>query len=334
MTKTLHLRVPAKVNLFLHVTGRRQDGYHLLESIFCPVSLFDELRIVIGGEPGVRLHGGLPGVAQHEDLTVRAALAFREALNKVVESGAVQAVADAGIDLFLTKNIPAGAGLGGGSADAAYTLLGLNHLAGEPLSQAELAAIAVKLGADVPFFLLGAPAFVSGIGEQLQAMALPELPLVIVKPPAHLPTARIFSDPDLTRNAASVRISVFGFSDALQAVAYVSECTANNLQPVAQRHCPDIIEAVKLLENLPRHLRADWVRMTGSGSAVFGVFNSSASAKAAAQMLSEQLSVLRPLAPAQVGSGQTAAESWFVSACHTLSATSLENQMVRHPSPA
>ena len=132
---TLQLRVPAKINLFLHVTGRRTDGYHLLESIFCPVALFDDLRIRLSAQPGVRLTGGLPGVNPQEDLTVKAAHAFMQAARAAGALFPAVGHLDCGIDLTLLKRIPAGAGMGGGSADAAFTLMGLNHLAGSPRSE-------------------------------------------------------------------------------------------------------------------------------------------------------------------------------------------------------
>ncbi len=328
---TLHLRVPAKINLFLHVTGRRTDGYHLLESIFCPVDLYDDLRIHLSAPTGVRLTGGVPGIDPQDDLTVRAAQAFMQAARAAGAVFPAVGHLDCGIDLTLLKRIPAGAGMGGGSADAAFTLMGLNHLAGSPLSDPELAAMAVKLGADVPFFLSGHPAFVSGIGEILEPIDIPRLPVVIIKPPTHLPTARIFTDPDLTRNASGVKISVFGFSDAQQLLAYVSEHTTNQLQVVAQRHCPDIVQAVSLFENLQTALQAQWVRMTGSGSAVFGVFKDVATARSAAEALASQLSncvTHRLHATSPAADSQDSGSSWFVWHGSTLPSASLKDQMV------
>lgn len=274
----LRVRVPAKINLFLHVTGRRPDGYHLLESIFCPIDCQDHLTLQLRTQAGVQLSGGVPGVPTEQDLSVRAAQAFFAA-----------ARVPWGVDIRLHKHIPTGAGLGGGSADAAWTLLGLNHLLGQPLRDGQLASLAVQLGADVPFFLLGQPAFVSGIGETVVPIEVPRLPLVIVKPPAHIATADIFKHSDLTRSDASVRMSVFGFSDAQQRLSFVAKNTKNSLQAVAQSVCSEIATAVNLFSQAPGGQLPMWQRMTGSGSAVFAVYMSDTAAQAAARQLALQL---------------------------------------------
>lgn len=310
-SRRITLRVPAKINLFLHVTGRRADGYHLLESIFCPVDCCDLLTLELSDTPGVRRAGGLDGVAPDEDLCVKAAKAFMAA------SGQAQ-----GVDIALHKFIPAGAGMGGGSADAAFTLLGLNRLCKDPLSMDALAGIAVRLGADVPFFLLGKPAFVSGIGEILDPIDIPALPLVILKPPVHMPTARIFTSPHLTRDSAPVKIAVFGFSDTRSRLQYVSGHTTNSLQSVAERESDGITQALRLFQTAPDSLRPLWYRMTGSGSAVFGVYDSSERARLASEFFTRTVVAAHRPNP------------WFVWCGQTLTSACLNDQTVLPPPSA
>lgn len=334
----LHLRVPAKVNLFLHVTGRRPDGYHLLESVFCPVSLYDRLSLRLSAQAGVRLQGGLPGVEPDQDLAVRAARAL---LARVPGGQHI------GADITLEKFIPAGAGLGGGSADAAFTLMGLNHLLGDALDIDVLHDLAIRLGADVPFFLLGKPAFVSGIGEELQPLDWPEMSLVLVKPPVHIPTAAIFGSPDLTRDCESVKISVFGFSGTRSGTEspkggesasvktpqpelpsalfqFLSDHTRNVLQVAAVAYDATVQRALDSLLELPTDLRPRWARMTGSGSAVFGVFDSLSQARSAATLLEAQLGTT-------VGklADPSSASQWSVHVVQTLADAQLKNQIVQ-----
>jgi 4-diphosphocytidyl-2-C-methyl-D-erythritol kinase len=235
---------PAKLNLFLHVTGRREDGYHLLQSVLMLIDWCDSLNFerrsdgaISREDLGLRL--------PDEDLTVRAARAL-QALAGPTE----------GVHITLEKNIPVQAGLGGGSSDAASCLLALNRLWGLNLPLQRLESIALGLGADVPFFLRGHNAWVEGVGERISPVQLPEARFVVVKPAAGLETARVFGDPGLERDTGVAIIAGF--------VADPLGFGHNDLQPVAQRLCPDVASALNWLERAG--LRG---RMTGSGSAVF-----------------------------------------------------------------
>jgi 4-diphosphocytidyl-2-C-methyl-D-erythritol kinase len=238
------LPAPAKLNLFLHVTGRRPDGYHLLQSVFMLVDWQDTLHLA--HRPGGALsREDLLAPLPADDLCLRAARALQAA------TGCTQ-----GAHIAIAKRLPAQAGMGGGSSDAATCLLGLNRLWGLGLTRRQLAAIGLQLGADVPFFLLGRSAWVEGIGEQLKAVDLPPARFVVVKPPEGLETARIFAHPDLHRATEPAILSGFaadpyGFG-------------RNDLQPVAQRLCPAVSQALSWLS-----AQGLQPRMTGSGSAVF-----------------------------------------------------------------
>ena len=235
---------PAKLNLFLHVTGRRADGYHLLQSAFMLIDWCDTLHFERRADGAIsREDLGAPLPA--DDLVLRAARALQRA------SGC-----SAGAHVGVIKRIPAQAGMGGGSSDAASTLLALNRLWGLGLKGAELARIGLSLGADVPFFLHGGHAWVEGIGEQMRPLALPPARFLVAKPPHGLETGAIFGAPDLTRDSEPAIISGFaadpyGFG-------------RNDLQPVARRLCPQVSEGIEWLARLGLQ-----GRMTGSGSAVF-----------------------------------------------------------------
>ncbi|MDR1968296.1 MAG: 4-(cytidine 5'-diphospho)-2-C-methyl-D-erythritol kinase [Burkholderiaceae bacterium] len=235
---------PAKLNLFLHVTGRRADGYHLLQSAFVLIDWCDTLHFEYRAD-GALTRQDLAEALPPDDLALRAARALRQA------SGC-----DAGAHIAVHKRIPAQAGLGGGSSDAASTLLALNRLWGLGLSRAELARIGLGLGADVPFFLHGGPGWVEGIGERIAPLALPAARFAVVKPPQGLPTAAIFADAGLPRGTkpatiASFAANPYGFG-------------RNDLQAVAERLCPQVALGLGLLAQ-----HGLMGRMTGSGSAVF-----------------------------------------------------------------
>jgi 4-diphosphocytidyl-2-C-methyl-D-erythritol kinase len=237
---------PAKLNLFLHVTGRRADGYHLLQSAFMLVDWCDTLHFERrAGKSLSREDLGEP--LPSDDLVLRAARALQAA-----------APAAQGAHIAIEKRLPTQAGLGGGSSDAATCLLALNRLWGLGLPLAQLAKIGLALGADVPFFLAGRNAWVEGVGEQLVPIALPAARFAMVKPPAGLATAQVFGDPQLRRNTQPAIISGFA--------ANPYEFGANDLQEVAQRLCPGVGEALEWLGS--QGLAA---RMTGSGSAVFAL---------------------------------------------------------------
>lgn len=235
---------PAKLNLFLHITGRRPDGYHLLQSAFMLIDWCDTLHVEI------RPHGAisrqdLTWELPADDLCTRAAHALQAATACTL-----------GAHISISKSIPAQAGMGGGSSDAASTLLALNRLWNLQLPLEQLLEIGLQLGADVPFFLAGRNAWVEGIGEKITPLELPPAQFVVVKPDVGLDTKRIFSDPDLQRDTEPAILRGFA-ADALG-------FGRNDLQAVAQKLCPEVSEALDWLAS--QGLNG---RMTGSGSAVF-----------------------------------------------------------------
>ena len=235
---------PAKLNLFLHITGRRADGYHLLQSAFMLIDWHDTLHFELRTQSKISREDLLTPLPE-DDLILRAARALQTLGGKTM-----------GAHIRVEKRVPAQAGMGGGSSDAASTLLALNRLWGLKLSLQQLTHIGLTLGADVPFFLNGHNAWVEGIGEKITPLSLPRGQFLVVKPAAGLQTQAIFSAPDLKRDSNPATITgfaanPFGFG-------------RNDLQPVAQRLCPDVTQALDWLDSLG--LKG---QMTGSGSAVF-----------------------------------------------------------------
>lgn len=247
------LSAPAKLNLFLHVIGRRADGYHLLESAFVLIDWCDTLHVEWRADGRLQRHDlGEPLPA--DDLCLRAARALQQA------SGTSQ-----GADISIAKSVPSGAGMGGGSSDAATVLLALNRLWGLGWSRARLQELAARLGADVPFFVFGRHALVQGIGERLSPLALPAMEFAVVKPAASIATADIFTSPFLRRDTPSAIIEGSLENAALAALASGPELWGrNDLQPPAMARCPDVAKALGMLGH-----RFGNSRMTGSGSAVF-----------------------------------------------------------------
>lgn len=251
---SLTVAAPAKLNLFLHVTGRRADGYHLLETAMVPLDLCDTVTVALREDGLVRRAGGWDGVPEEADLALRAARALRAATG-----------CPFGADVAVAKRIPVGGGLGGGSSDAASVLLALDRLWSLGLARTRLAEIGLALGADVPFFLHGGPALAGGVGEVLRALTVPPAWAAIVVPPVAVSTAAIFAAPELTRNAASAKMNVFSEGYG-----------RNDLEPVASARHPEIGAALSALrERDPR------ARMSGSGSSVFALFASVGDAEAA-----------------------------------------------------
>jgi len=235
---------PAKLNLFLHVTGRRPDGMHLLQSAFMLIDWCDTLHFELRAG-SVLSREDLGAKLPADDLVLRAARALQQAAGET-----------RGAHIAIDKRIPAQAGMGGGSSDPASTLLALNRLWDLRLPLSQLARIGLELGADVPFFLFGRNAWVEGIGEQLTSIELPPARFAVVQPNEGLETARIFADPLLNRSNMPAIISGFA--------ANPYSFGANDLQPVAQRLCAGVAQAIEWLGS--QGLQA---RMTGSGSAVF-----------------------------------------------------------------
>lgn len=255
------LAAPAKLNLFLHVTGRRDDGYHLLQTVFRLINLTDLLDIDVRLDGQIQRETTMQGVKHDDDLVVRAARALQRHTGTSL-----------GAQIHVRKYIPSGGGLGGGSSDAATVLIALNRLWQTRLSRHELMQIGLSLGADVPVFIFGQHAFAQGIGEDLQAISLPERAYIVIQPAQHVPTAGVFQDPDLTRNTDPVKIMDFsGLSDQHNKSAAMlskqQDRFHNDLQPVVLKRYPVVRQAF------------DWcvstgldVRMTGSGACLFAEF--------------------------------------------------------------
>ncbi len=235
---------PAKLNLFLHITGRRSDGYHLLQSAFMLIDWCDTLHFELRAD----------GNISREDLTVP--LPADDLIVKAAQVLQKFSATPLGAHISVAKSIPAQAGMGGGSSDAATCLLALNRLWKLNLPLSLLTQLGLKLGADVPFFLYGGNAWVEGIGEQMQRLDIPKARFAVVKPPAGLATNAIFSDVALKRDTETAIISGFA--------AYPFDFGQNDLQPVAQKLCPDVSTALAWLSS-----QGLQPRMTGSGSAVF-----------------------------------------------------------------
>lgn len=241
---------PAKLNLFLHITGRRPDGYHLLQTLFRFVDHGDTLYFSPRDDASIYLRTPLPGVAPENDLTVRAARLLQQ------ETGCRQ-----GVDIRLEKHLPMGGGLGGGSSDAATVLLALNHLWQLGLPRQRLQQLGLTLGADVPVFVFGQNAFAEGVGENLQSIDLPTARYLVLEPPVHVPTAAVFSAPDLKRNTPAIRIADWhpGFG-------------GNDLEIVARSRYPLVGEYLDWLKRAAAPYNAV-VHMSGSGACVFAEFS-------------------------------------------------------------
>ena len=256
---------PAKLNLFLRITGRRPDGYHALQTLFRLLDWGDSIRLRPRDDGRIVRHGqSAPGVPEADDLAVRAA--------KLLQSAGKSSF---GADIVVEKKIPAGAGLGGGSSDAATVLVALDALWGTALGIDALAGLALELGADVPVFVRGDNAWAEGVGEQLRAVMLPPAWYVVVDPRVHVPTVALFQAPDLTRDAPPVKMADF--------VSGADGCNplqlGNAFEPVVRR-CESRVEAAFIAL-----ARIGVPRLTGSGSACFVEFGEQASAQAALEML-------------------------------------------------
>jgi 4-diphosphocytidyl-2-C-methyl-D-erythritol kinase len=255
-----HWRAPAKLNLFLHVTGRRTDGYHELQTLFQLIDLCDTITISLRSDGLIERPVGPAGVPPDADLTLRAALALQRA------SGTGQ-----GADLRVHKRIPQGGGLGGGSTDAATTLLALNELWDCGLSLDDLATLALPLGADVPVFIRGSSAWAEGVGERLTPVTLPEAWYVIIYPGVGVSTQEVFQSPELTRNSPLITIRAFFQSGG-----------HNDCEPVVRARSPEVAAAI---DWLAREGRA---QLTGTGSCVFTARGSAAEAERLAARVPER----------------------------------------------
>ncbi len=243
---------PAKLNLFLHVIGRRPDGYHLLQTAFVLVDWCDDLSFAVRADGCIVRQTPFDDVPEDQDLCVRAARLLQAHTN-----------CSFGADIYLNKNLPMGGGLGGGSSDAATTLVALNAMWRTGLSAQQLQQLGLQLGADVPFFIFGRPAFAQGIGEVFEPLEVPQAWYVIVHPGVHVPTNKIFMAEDLTRNTKPIKISDFAI-----------HTTRNDLQPVVMARYRAVSEAMGWLAQY------GLARMTGSGACVFAQVTSEEQADA------------------------------------------------------
>ncbi len=255
---------PAKLNLFLHVVGRRPDGYHLLQTLFRFIDLYDTLHFTLREDGVVHRSNSIEGVAEETDLCVRAAKLLQ------AETGC-----KLGVDIAIEKHIPMGGGLGGGSSDAATTLIALNRLWSLGLSRKHLMQLGLRLGADVPVFVFGESAFAEGVGEALQAYTLDEAWYVVLIPPVHVPTAQIFTRPELTRDTVSI---------TMRALLERQEQLRNDLQPVVCGLFPEVERYLACLNGFGKAM------MTGSGACVFAEYSSRSQAEAVLSQLPQEMS--------------------------------------------
>lgn len=256
---------PAKLNLFLHITGRRDDGYHNLQTLFQFLDANDFLQFQIRNDGQINRQTEIADIDPQQDLTVRAARLLQE-----------HAGCSLGVDISIEKNLPMGGGLGGGSSDAATTLVALNELWDVKLSQAELIDLGSSLGADVPIFIYGQSAWAEGIGEKLQAVDLPESWFVVLFPGVTVSTAELFADPELTRDARPIKIR-----------DYFEGGTINVFEPIVRRRYSAVNFALKWLsEQEIKSIHTPM--MTGTGSCVFAGYEDEASAKRIAQLAEQQ----------------------------------------------
>jgi 4-diphosphocytidyl-2-C-methyl-D-erythritol kinase len=262
---------PAKLNLFLHVVGRRPDGYHLLQSVFTLIDFADRIRLRVREDGAVRRVSDLPGVGAEEDLAVRAANALRQATGTRL-----------GADIEVEKRIPMGGGLGGGSSDAATVLVALNRLWATGLDRRALQEIGAGLGADVPFFVFGETAWVEGVGERLRPVAVPPRWYAVLVPPVQVPTGEVFAAPELTRNTEALKMEDFSAQPpGGRSMGLDDSRFHNDLEPVAVARYPSVAEH---LAWLGRHGKA---RMSGSGSCLFAAFERREEAQAVIDALPE-----------------------------------------------
>ena len=242
---------PAKLNLFLHITGRRPDGYHLLQTVFQFLSLSDELNFRLREDGVITRTNPFTNIPLEQDLTVRAANTLKQACQ-----------CSLGVEIALNKRLPMGGGVGGGSSNAATVLVALNHLWGCKLSADDLMSLGLRLGADVPVFISGRAAWAEGVGERMKPLDLSEPWFLLIKPPIEIATAEVFAAPELTRHCPPITIS-----------EYLSRGGENVCEPVVRRRYPEVARALDWLH------RFSAARLTGTGSCVFAAFDKPAGAQ-------------------------------------------------------
>lgn len=262
MTETLSLLSPAKLNLFLHITGRRPDGYHTLQTLFQLLNYGDTLDFTPRSDDQLTLAPALPGVPLEDNLIIRAA--------RLLQAHAKQ---PAGVDIHLQKRLPMGGGIGGGSSNAATTLVALNHLWQCGLSQSQLQALGLQLGADVPVFIFAQTAWAEGVGENLQAIEMPQNWFLVVQPDCHVSTAQIFSNKRLTRDTLAIKVA-----------AFLERGAKNDCQGLVRELYPEVNQALSWFEQEGIH-----AQMTGTGACVFAQFTTADEAQQVLQRLPKQL---------------------------------------------
>ncbi len=261
---------PAKLNLMLHITGQREDGYHELQTVFQFIDFADELTFELRSDERIVRHSKDFDVPENEDIILRAASLLRERYLLSNPS----AVKKAGVDITLTKNIPMGAGLGGGSSDAATTLIALNKLWGMQFSVDELAEMGLTLGADVPVFVRGFAAFAEGIGEKLSPISLQEKWYLVLVPPVHVSTKKVFENSDLTPDCSSIKLC------DLSRHEWRNVCT-----PVVIKNYPMVSQAIDIIGKYSK------AKMSGTGAAVFASFDTKAQAEDVLQKISSNTEI-------------------------------------------
>ncbi len=261
---SLTLPAPAKLNLFLHITGRRDDGYHLLQTIFQLLDYGDEITLTLRSDGKIKRIKGLESVPESSDLCVRAAVLLKQTMRDKYSKNVV------GADISINKVLPMGGGIGGGSSDAATVLQGLNQLWECGLSTDELANLGLQLGADVPVFVKGYSAWAEGVGEQLTSLELAEKWFLVIHPNISVSTAEIFLDEGLTRDCEPIKIARFLQE---QTVGNYFKNTLNVFEAVVRKKHPEVAQALDWLSGFSP------ARLTGSGSCLFASFDSEAEAK-------------------------------------------------------
>lgn len=264
MNKTLTILAPAKLNLFLHITGKRADGYHLLQTIFQLLDYGDTLTLSLRDDDRIVRLTDLDGVPAEDDLVVRAARLLQQHCGTGISS-------PMGVDISVIKILPMGGGLGGGSSNAASVLVGLNQLWNCGLNQAQLMQLGVQLGADVPVFIFGQSAWAEGVGEQLEAVELPEKWFLVLKPAINVSTAKVFSNSQLRRDCPAITIRDF-----------LAGQTGNVCEAPVREMYPEVDQA---LTDLAKFAES---KLTGTGACVYASFDSKEAAQHALNELSEK----------------------------------------------
>lgn len=291
MTEALTLLSPAKLNLFLHITGRRADGFHTLQTVFQLLDYGDTLQFSPRSDSDITLRPALPGLPAEDNLIVRAARALQ------TRHKTLHPASPAGVDIALDKRLPLGGGLGGGSSNAATTLVALNYLWNTGLDRPALMALGRQLGADVPVFVFGQSAWAEGVGDELTPLSLPDRWYLVIVPNCQVSTARVFSHKDLTRDTAAIKVAAFSQGGG-----------KNDCQNLVRRLYPEVDKALIWLNKF-----STTARMTGTGACVFAAFENRGEAEQILQQLPAGLtgftaraldrSPYHDLVPARVSTG-------------------------------